>query len=106
MSEEQGRWELTIKVYQKDLQNVVGDCAIGAAFLSYAGPFDQEYRVELVEKCWTPIVKRLKIPVSEHFAFSKFLASPEEIRDWNISGLPADEFSEQNGLLMLILCFH
>ena len=31
---------------------MVGDCLVGAAFLSYAGPFLSDYRDELVQDTW------------------------------------------------------
>lgn len=31
---------------------LVGDCLVGAAFLSYAGPFLSDYRDELVQETW------------------------------------------------------
>ena len=31
---------------------LVGDCLVGAAFLSYAGPFLSDYRDELVQDTW------------------------------------------------------
>ena len=31
---------------------LVGDCLVGAAFMSYAGPFLSDYRDELVQETW------------------------------------------------------
>ena len=48
-------------------------------------------------------MKTLKIPHSDDFDFCFFLAKPEDVRDWNIQGLPADAFSTENGKLPLNL---
>lgn len=39
---------------------LVGDCLVGAAFLSYAGPFLSDYRDELVQETW---LKQVRIEV-------------------------------------------
>jgi dynein heavy chain, axonemal len=76
-----------------------GDVVVAAAFMSYAGPFPSEYRCELVDQTWLPMISKLKVPASEGFSFSDFLADPSDVRDWNILGLPADSFSTENGVM-------
>lgn len=67
--------------------------------MSYAGPFPNEYRTELVDRTWLPMIADLRIPASSGFSFSDFLADPSDVRDWNILGLPADAFSTENGVM-------
>lgn len=76
-----------------------GDVVVAAAFMSYAGPFPNEYRTELVDRTWLPMIADLRIPASTGFSFSDFLADPSDVRDWNILGLPADSFSTENGVM-------
>ena len=45
---ERDRWEISIGVLETALGNLVGDCLLAAAFLSYCGPFDSEYRMRLL----------------------------------------------------------
>jgi dynein heavy chain len=40
-----------------------------------------------------------KLPVSDNFDFATFLANPTDVRDWNIQGLPKDDFSTENGVI-------
>eukprot|EP00762_Andalucia_godoyi_P004499 ANDGO_05184.mRNA.1 Dynein-1-beta heavy chain len=100
LSGERARWELSIKDYEADLHNLVGDVLLAAAFLSYGGPFTSEFRERLVRQTWVPMVRQLNIPCSPGFSFSKFLARPTDVRDWNIQGLPTDDFSTENGVLV------
>jgi dynein heavy chain len=100
LSGERARWEISIRDYETDLTNLVGDVLIAAAFLSYAGPFTSEFREKLVRQTWMPIVRQLGIPCSVGFSFSKFLARPTDVREWNIQGLPTDDFSTENGVLV------
>jgi dynein heavy chain len=45
-------------------------------------------------------VRKLNIPSSADFDFALFLANPSDVRDWNIQGLPADQFSTENGVMV------
>ena len=60
------------------------------------GPFDTVYREVLVNQ-WLAAVKEQGIAFSAGFSFANFLAKPTDVRDWNIQGLPADNFSTENG---------
>ena len=72
---------------------------VATAFLSYAGPFDTVYRDRLVSE-WLAKVTELELPFSPGFSFVKFLAKPTDVREWNLLGLPADDFSTENGVVV------
>ncbi len=99
LSGERVRWEASIKGYDALLTNVPGDALIAAGFLSYAGPFDTAYRAELVAT-WQQRIKDNAVPVSHDFNFATFLADPSDVRDWVIQGLPSDQFSTENGVIV------
>lgn len=92
------RWQASIGHYNASLIKVNGDALIAAAFLSYAGPFETSYRTILM-RSWYQSVFEKKLPVTDNFDFTKFLANPTDVRDWNIQGLPKDEFSTENGVI-------
>lgn len=79
----------------------MGDTLITAAYLSYAGPFPSEYRDEFLINSLIMGVKKLKIPYSTTFKFNKFLAKEADFLKWNFQGLPDDDFSKDNGVLVL-----
>ena len=93
------RWQASIGTFESAITNLVGDSLVGAGFMSYAGPFDATYRGELVGS-WIKSVGDNKLPISDNFNFSLFLAKPTDVRDWNIQGLPADNFSTENGVIV------
>ena len=66
--------------------------------MSYAGPFETSYR-QIMMKQWAASVNTQKLPVTENFDFAKFLSKPTDVRDWNIQGLPKDDFSTENGVI-------
>ena len=96
---ERVRWEAQVEVFNESIDNVVGDALIAAAFGSYCGPFDSEYRHDLVTR-WQNNVKSQHLPHSPSFSFSDFLAKATDVRDWNIQGLPQDSFSTENGVIV------
>ena len=98
LSGERVRWESSIGGFDISLRNLVGDALVAAAFLSYAGPFDTAYRNELVST-WLAAVKEKGIPHSNEFQFTSFLAKATDVRNWNLAGLPSDNFSTENGVI-------
>ena len=99
LSGERVRWEASIARYDIGLNNVPGDALVAAAFSSYAGPFDTAYRDNLVQG-WIRSIKDNSVPVTDNFLFANFLADPSDVRDWNIQGLPSDNFSTENGVIV------
>ena len=68
--------------------------------MAYLGPFTLDYREEMVKK-WHKRVKALKIPVIDsEFSLERTLADPVKIREWEMAGLPADQLSKDNGIMM------
>ena len=89
---EKDRWSESIKKYEAAILNLTGDSLLASAFVSYAGPFNSEYRQDLVNVTWMKEVRKLQIPVTRSFTANEFLAEPTEIRDWQLQGLPGDDF--------------
>jgi len=42
----------------------------------------------------------MKIPYSGDFTVERILGDPVQIRQWGIKGLPADELSIENGIIV------
>ncbi|KAJ1562004.1 Dynein heavy chain 2, axonemal, partial [Cladochytrium tenue] len=100
LSGERERWERSIKVYEESMKFLPGDCLLAAAFLSYAGPFNSQYRAALVEGLWVGQMKTLELSHSPDFSIGGFLGRATDMRDWNIQGLPGDTFSMENGIMV------
>jgi dynein heavy chain len=92
------RWQHSITVYNDSLIKVTGDALVGAAFQSYAGPFETKYRSAL-GKQWSDSVIKYELPMSEKFNVCDFLANPIDVRQWQLDGLPPDDFSIENGVI-------
>ena len=99
LSGEFTRWQQSVLVLERSLTNLIGDTLIASGFMSYAGPFDTAYR-KMLMKQWTAVVQKKKIPFSDNFSFSCFLSDPSTVRDWNIQGLPTDNYSTENAVIV------
>eukprot|EP01038_Epipyxis_sp_PR26KG_P008413 gene8413-11380_t len=91
------RWMSSASELSRSLVNLVGDMCLAAGCLAYLGPFTSQYRIKIVRQ-WIEICHELSIPCSD-FTLIKALAVPVVMRGWQIDGLPADDFSSENGLL-------
>jgi len=100
LSGEQTRWTEDAKNFEDVKRRLVGDCALGCAFVSYCGPFNQEYRNYLVRDKFTADCLAKGVPVSEGLDVIEFLVDIGTIGDWNMEGLPTDPLSIQNGILV------
>ena len=85
--------------FEKSIGNVVGDVFVAAACVAYYGAFTSTYRAELVDH-WCQRCQQLEIPVSDGLSLLSVLADPYEIRQWNTDGLPRDQVSTENAILV------
>lgn len=49
---------------------------------------------------WNEECFKYKIPCSKNFSMTLTLGDPVKIRAWNIFGLPVDNFSVENGIIV------
>eukprot|EP00466_Bigelowiella_natans_P011733 jgi/Bigna1/49976/estExt_Genewise1.C_620014 len=95
------RWNENRASFAEKNELLVGDCLIAAAFLSYSGAFNFQYRKTMIYDDFCANLRALKVPMSEDFSVSNLLASGVEKAKWRSEGLPPDELSIQNGILTI-----
>jgi dynein heavy chain len=97
------RWKADLVVLRDNRERLVGDCMLGAAFLSYTGAFTFQFRHTMVNEDWFIDLTARNIPVSGSvdvpFDMQSLLTDEVEISKWGSEGLPPDELSVQNGVL-------
>jgi len=64
LSGEKIRWTAASKGFEAQINRLVGDVLLATGFLSYAGPFNQEFRKQLM-KNWKREMTQNHIPFSE-----------------------------------------
>ncbi|EJK46835.1 hypothetical protein THAOC_34479 [Thalassiosira oceanica] len=97
---ERARWTEDAANFSDQKKRLVGDCAIGCAFMSYCGPFNQQFRSYLINEKFTADCEARNVPVTRNLDVISFLADVGTIGDWNMDGLPTDPLSTQNGILV------
>ena len=96
---EKERWTRQSEEFKAQIQRLVGDVLMASAFLSYAGPFNQDFR-GLLMSSWQKEVKTRTIPFSPDINLAAMLTTSATISEWSLQGLPNDELSVQNGIIV------
>ncbi|PZC81902.1 hypothetical protein B5X24_HaOG211688 [Helicoverpa armigera] len=99
LSGERVRWTEQSALFKSEIERLVGDILLLTGFLSYSGPFNQEFRALLISN-WLSELLRRKIPVSMNLNITDQLTDTATIGEWNLCGLPTDELSIQNGIIV------
>ncbi len=72
LSGERVRWTEASKMFESQINRLIGDVLIACGFLSYTGPFNQEFR-NLIMKNWRNECHKRKIPLSDDLNVVSFL---------------------------------
>lgn len=94
------RWEKNAENFKKDKQALVGDVAKACAFVSYCGPFNSEFRGKLLKEYFHADLERRELPRTEDLELTQFLVDAATLGQWSLQGLPGDELSIQNGIMV------
>ena len=100
LSGERTRWTQQLADFAQTISRLVGDVALGCSFISYCGPYNQEFRTLLLNTYFYDDCISRGIPVTPNLDIIPFLTSEAEMGEWNLEGLPTDGLSIQNGILV------
>ncbi|XP_060520516.1 dynein axonemal heavy chain 8 isoform X2 [Cylas formicarius] len=98
---ERVRWTDQLAQFKAETERLVGDVVLLTGFLGYTGPFNQEFRTNM-QQTWLNSLTRRKIPVTLSLNIIDSLTDIATIGEWNLQGLPTDELSIQNGIIVTI----
>ncbi|XP_046382890.1 dynein axonemal heavy chain 10 [Ischnura elegans] len=101
LGSENERWKKDLSQLHVNRSQLVGDCLLASAFMSYCGAFTSEFRNEMIYVDWALDLEIRDVPLSANFRVEKTLTDEVEVSKWNYEGLPSDELSVQNGILTL-----
>ncbi|XP_077580363.1 dynein axonemal heavy chain 8-like [Stigmatopora nigra] len=99
LSNEKVRWTQQSKEFKSQIKRLVGDVLQLTGFLSYCGPFNQNFRDMLLDMWKNELVSQ-KIPFTENLNLIATLVDAPTISEWNLQGLPGDDLSVQNGIIV------
>lgn len=99
LSGERTRWAEVVENLDIDFQFLPGNCLLSAAFLSYLGPFTSKHRETLLEQ-WREYLATRGISYSPEFNICRFLSDATTMREYQLQGLPSDDFSKENAIII------
>ena len=73
---------------------------VTAGNVSYTGPFSGKYRVEMQTEWLAEGLTKASIQHSKHCTLIDVLGEPVKIEQWTVYGLPNDELSIQNAIII------
>ena len=97
---ERDLWLKEAKKNEIDIENLLGDMLLSVSFISYLGAFTGSYRQKIISDYWTPKVIEENIKCTQPFNFVNKMGNPLEIQTWLFKGLPLDNISIENELII------
>lgn len=99
LNSEGERWKNNIVSLAAEKTNLIGDCFLSCACISYYGGFTGSYRDQLID-LWLEKAGEFSIPASPKFSLANTLGDPVRIREWQSQSLPTDAVSVNNAILV------
>jgi dynein heavy chain 1 len=99
LSSEQTRWAVAKENFSHQMETLIGDSLLCAAFLSYAGIFDHVHRTRIVT-AWRSRMNEAKVAFENYLSIPVYLSAVEERNKWLANNLPADELCLENAVIL------
>merc|ERR1719238_453600 len=99
LGSEEARWAATVDELNVSFTNLVGDVLASAGTVSYLGPFTAPFRARIVTQ-WREQLTQAALAHTEGCDIVQTMNDPVQLRMWQLSGLPTDNLSTQNGIMM------
>ena len=100
LKDERKCWEHDANNFASLKSRLVGDVAKAWAFVSYCELFNAEFRQILLEEYFHKDLIERSIPCSEDLALTSFLVDDATVGEWNLQGIPSDDLSIQNAIMV------
>ncbi|XP_055685262.1 dynein axonemal heavy chain 8-like [Lutzomyia longipalpis] len=99
LGDEKVRWSERIEQCASEIQMLIGDVFYMSAFLTYSGVFNEEFRRKIT-KLLSQKLTEYKLPCQEEQKLEEFFIDPSVVSEWILHGLPQDDFSTENAILV------
>lgn len=99
LASEQQRWETSSETFRNQMATIIGDVLLSAAFLAYAGYFDQQLRHNLFSS-WCNHLQQACILYRTDIARTEYLSNPDERLRWQANALPSDDLCTENAIML------
>ena len=95
---ERDKWAEIVGNLGTKYVRLTGDILLASALVAYLGSEAQPER-EIILKEWMAKCKEHNVPFSDDFALYNVLGDEITRQAWQLSGLPSDDFSTDNGII-------
>ncbi|KAF2682234.1 cytoplasmic dynein-like protein 1 heavy chain 1 [Lentithecium fluviatile CBS 122367] len=99
LSSERVRWEESSHSFDSQIDTIVGDVLVAAAFIAYGGYYDQQYRKTMMED-WLHHLSLSGISYKTPNPFTEYLSTADERLTWQHNGLPVDDLCTENAIVL------
>ncbi|KAF1993187.1 dynein heavy chain [Amniculicola lignicola CBS 123094] len=99
LSSERSRWEESSKSFDSQIDTIVGDVIVAAAFIAYAGFYDQTYRKTMMED-WFHHLSLSGISFKTPNPITEYLSTADDRLTWQHNGLPVDDLCTENAIVL------
>lgn len=99
LSSERTRWEESSKSFDSQIDTIVGDVLVAAAFIAYGGYYDQQYRKSMTED-WLHHLSLSGITYKTPNPVTEYLSSADDRLTWQHNGLPVDDLCTENAIIL------
>lgn len=99
LANEEISWKEALIKNRANKVNLTGDVIISSGVIAYLGVFTVEYRKEAIEG-WLKLCKDFEINATQDFKIRDVLGVGTTIQQWNIQGLPQEDFAIENAIII------
>jgi dynein heavy chain len=99
LKSERESWDKFLTKNKADKLNLEGDILISSGVMAYLGVFTSEYRKECINQ-WVDMLRQFEIKSTEDINLKDVLGDQVKISKWTSQGLPQDEFSIENAIII------
>jgi dynein heavy chain len=99
LGDEKERWTQKCEELDKKMTCLVGDGLLSAGVIAYLGAFTPSYRAKMARE-WQVLLGQYDIPHSPICTITATMGDPVKIREWTIFGLPTDNHSIENAIIV------
>ncbi|KAF2473666.1 uncharacterized protein BDR25DRAFT_256486 [Lindgomyces ingoldianus] len=99
LSSERSRWEESSKSFDSQIDTIVGDVLVAAAFIAYGGYYDQQYRKTMMED-WLHHLSLSGISFKPLNPVTEYLSTADERLTWQHNSLPVDDLCTENAIIL------
>jgi dynein heavy chain len=99
LADENKRWGEEIERLRDAGRLIEGNAALAAVMVNYAGPFTMQFRAQ-IERRLVTLLTELAVPFEQGISMRRLLAEEIKVLQWNLDGLPKDDCSLENAIIM------